>query len=153
MSLWSNIRKHFIFQHLLVQKLFFDKNHWFQLLSTKNDWSISLFLIPNTLHISHPFHHVCCWRRNKLWISMKTLLLLLTKSCNERNFVSTSSFCLSFVFFVFFISSRHKATWFITAWFPNKHLFSVGYILLTKSSTCVFDRSATVAFAVWNSRE
>ena len=153
MSLWSNIRKHFLFLNLLVQKLFFDKNHWFQLLSTKNDWNISLFLIPNTLHISHPFHHVCCWRRNKLWISMKTLLLLLTKSCNERNFVSTSCFCLSFVFFVFFISCRHKATWFITPWFPNKYLFSVGYILLTKSSTCMFDRSATVAFAVWNSRE
>ena len=152
MSLWSNIRKHFLFQHLLVQKLFFDKNHWFQLLSTKNDWSISLFLISNTLHISHPFHHVCCWRRNKLWISMK-FLLLLTKSCNERNFVSTSCFCLSFVFFVFFISCRHKATWFITPWFPNKYLFSVGCILLTKSSTCMFDRSATVAFAVWNSRE
>ena len=33
----------------LVQKLFFDKNHWFQLLSTKNDWIISLFLISITL--------------------------------------------------------------------------------------------------------
>ena len=35
---------------LLVQKLFFDKNHWFQLLSTKNDWLVSLFLISITLH-------------------------------------------------------------------------------------------------------
>ena len=35
---------------LLVQKLFFDKNHWFQLLSTKNDWIVSLFLISITLH-------------------------------------------------------------------------------------------------------
>ena len=29
----------------LVQKLFFDKHHWRQLLPTKKDWMISLFLI------------------------------------------------------------------------------------------------------------
>ena len=44
-----------------MQKIFFDKNHWFQLVSTKNDWIISLFLISIALHsriTSQPFHHV-----------------------------------------------------------------------------------------------
>ena len=40
----------FFFLNLLVKKIFFDKDHWFQLLSTKNDWIISLFLISITLH-------------------------------------------------------------------------------------------------------
>ena len=35
---------------LLLQKLFYDKNHWFQLLSTKNYEIISLLLISITLH-------------------------------------------------------------------------------------------------------
>ena len=30
----------FFILDLLVQKIFFDKNHWFQLPSTKNDWII-----------------------------------------------------------------------------------------------------------------
>ena len=38
------------FLDLLVRKIFFRKNDWFQLLSTKNDWIISLFLISVTLH-------------------------------------------------------------------------------------------------------
>ena len=45
----KSLKTSFFFD-LLVQKLFFDKNHWFQLFSTKNDWIIALFLISITLH-------------------------------------------------------------------------------------------------------
>ena len=100
----GQISENIFFLDLLVQKLFFDKNYWFQLLSTKNNWVISLFLmsiILQIMSISQPFHHVFCWRRNKLWLWMKTLLLLLTKSPNTRKFFSRFVFCLSFVFFSF----------------------------------------------------
>ena len=40
----------FFFLNLLLQKLFFDKNQRFQILSTKTDLIISLFLISITLH-------------------------------------------------------------------------------------------------------
>ena len=46
----------FFFLEFLVRKLFFDKNYWFQLLSTKNDWIISLLLILVTLY-SLSFNH------------------------------------------------------------------------------------------------
>ena len=46
----------FFFLEFIVWILFFDKNHWFQLLSTKNDWVISLLLISVTLH-SLSFKH------------------------------------------------------------------------------------------------
>ena len=85
----------FFFLDLLVQKIFFDKNHWFQLFSTNNDWIISLFLI------SQPFYHVFCWQRNKLRLSMKTLLLLLTKSLNARKFCFSVCFLSFFRFFRF----------------------------------------------------
>ena len=39
----GQISENTFFLNPLMQKIFFDKNHWFQLLSTKNDW---------------PFHHV-----------------------------------------------------------------------------------------------
>ena len=79
----------FSFMNLLMQKIFFDKNHWFQLLSTKSDWIISLFLISITLHIlslSHSIMSSFCWQKSNLWLSMKTLLLLLTRSPNTRKF-------------------------------------------------------------------
>ena len=91
----------FYFLDLLEQKLFFEKNHWFQLLSTKNDWSISLVLISITLRISQPFHHVCCWRINKLAPSMKTLLLLFAKSPNVRKNCFSVCFLSFFRFFCF----------------------------------------------------
>ena len=96
----------FFFQSLLMQKIFLDKNHWFQLRSTKNDWIISLFLISITLHspsLSHSIMSFFCWQNSNLWLSMKTLLLLLTKLLNARKFCfSPCSFsCLSFVIFVF----------------------------------------------------
>ena len=68
-------------------------------LSTKRDWSISLFLISITLHISQPFHHGCCWRKNKLRVSMKTLLLIITKSPKVRKFC----FSVHFLYFVFLV--------------------------------------------------
>ena len=40
----------FFFLDLIVQKLFFNKSHWFQLLSMKNEWIILLFLILVTLY-------------------------------------------------------------------------------------------------------
>ena len=88
----------FFFLDLLLQEHFF---HWFQLLSTKNNWNVLLFLTPITLRISQPFYHVWCWRRKKLPASMKTLLLLLTKSPIERNFFCPLSVLLSFFSFSF----------------------------------------------------
>ena len=56
-----------------------------------------------TLSLNHSIMYVCCWRRNqqarnKLLPSMKTFLLLLTKSSNARNFC----FSLCFIFFFVF---------------------------------------------------
>ena len=81
----------FFFLNLLMQKIFFDKNHWFQLLSTKNNWTISLLLISNTLHslsLGHSImdHVFFLFAKNNLWLLRKTLLLLLTKSPNARKF-------------------------------------------------------------------
>ena len=59
----------------------FDKNHWFQLLSSKNNWIISLFLISITFHIlclGHSIMSSFCWQKNSRWLSMKTLFLHLT---------------------------------------------------------------------------
>ena len=58
----------FFFLNLLVKKIFFDKDHWFQLLSTKNDWIISLFLISITLHSLSLGHSIFsfCWQKNNL---------------------------------------------------------------------------------------
>ena len=89
---------------LLVQKLFFDKNHWFQLLSTKNDWIVSLFLISITLHlqsICQPFYHVFCWRRS-FGFRWKLYCYSSPSHITRENFVSRCSFCLSFFFFFVF---------------------------------------------------
>ena len=92
----------FSFMNLLMQKIFFDKNHWFQLLSTKNDWIISLFFISITLHIlslSHSMMSSFCWQKSNLWLSMKTLLLYSSPShLTRENSVSWVALCLSFVF-------------------------------------------------------
>ena len=88
-----------------MQKLLFDKNHWFQLLSTKNYWSISLFLISIILHISQPFHHVCCWQRNKMAFDVVRWKLYCYSSpshLTQENFVSPSTSFLSF-FLSFFL--------------------------------------------------
>ena len=54
-----------------------------------------------TLSLNHSIMYVCCWRRNqrarnKLLPSMKTFLLLLTKSPNTSNFFV--SLCLMYLF-------------------------------------------------------
>ena len=90
----------FFFLNLLMQKIFFDKNHWFQLLSTKNEHS--LFLISVALHslsLSHFIMSSFCWQNNDLWLPMKILLLLLSKSPNTRKFCF-SSCSLSFFRFL-----------------------------------------------------
>ena len=95
----------FFFLDLLVQKLFFDKNHWFQLLSTNNNWIISLLLISVTLHsLSASLSTIpsCLLLAKKLWFSMKTLLLLLTKSPYARKICFLVCF-LSFFRFFFFV--------------------------------------------------
>ena len=96
----------FFFLNLLMQKIFFEKNHWFQLLSTKNVWIVSLFLISITLHcltLNHSIMSSFCWQKNNLWLSMKTWLLLLTKSHNLRKFcLLARSLCFFRVFFFLF---------------------------------------------------
>ena len=104
-SISSNLRKHFLFLDPFMQKLLFDKNHWFQLLSTENYWSISLFLISIILHISQPFHHVCCWQRNKMAFDVVRWKLYCYSSpshLTQENFVSPSTSFLSF-FLSFFL--------------------------------------------------
>ena len=104
-QIYGNI---FFFTDLLVQEQFFYKSHWFQLLSTKNDWSISLLLIPIILRTSQHFYLVCCWQRKKLRASMKTLLLLLAKSPNARKKIflcQRASVFLSLLFCLRFLAS------------------------------------------------
>ena len=60
-----------------------------------------------TLSLSHSIVYVFCWQRkqrsrNKLLPSMKTFLLLLTKSSNARNFCFFLCFMSFFRFFCFF---------------------------------------------------
>ena len=87
----------FFFLNLLMQKIFFDKNHWFQLLSFKNNRIVSLFLISITLHslsLGHSVMSSFCWKKTIFDFRKKTLLLLLTKSPNARKLY----LCLVFVF-------------------------------------------------------
>ena len=81
----------FFFLDLLVQKIYFDKNHWFRLLSTKNEWIISLFLISVLLHnlsVSHSTFLLLA-KKTRFDFQSKTLLLLFTKSPNMRKFCSS----------------------------------------------------------------
>ena len=88
--LWSNIISEnlFFFLDLFVHKLIFDKNSWFLLLSL--NYSIMYAVGKET---SKPETCYCL-------ASMKTFLLLLTKSPNTRNFLPLSALCL-FRFFIF----------------------------------------------------
>ena len=104
-QIYGNI---FFFTDLLVQEQFFYKSNWFQLLSTKNDWSISLLLIAIILRTSQHFYLVCCWQRKKLRALMKTLLLLLAKSPNARKkcfLCQRASVFLSLLFCLRFLAS------------------------------------------------
>ena len=88
-----------------MEKLFFDKSHWYQLLSTKNYWSISLSLILFLLHLSQPFDYVCCrWRKKRtetIYGLRWTLYYPSPSYLTRENFVSPSAFCLFFTFFLF----------------------------------------------------
>ena len=95
----------------LIHEHFVHKNQWLHLLSTRNDWRISLFLLLSSLRVSQSFHyHVCSWRKKKLRASMETLLLLLTKLPNARKCCLCASFCLSFVFSFSFLNMRSIET-------------------------------------------
>ena len=65
-------------------------------------------IVVNLSHVTLSLNHsiICCWRRNqrarnKLLRSMKTLLLLLTKSPNARKFCFFVCFLSFFCFFRF----------------------------------------------------
>ena len=151
-----------------MQKLFFNKNHWFQLLSTKNDWSISLSLISITLHISQQFHHVYCWQINQLPPSIKTFLLLLTNSSNWRKFCFSVCFCLSFVFFVFVFwpiettaanllglihSNSSKTTNQVTLSKEHMNHLDSLQIFGNPQENCYFQSSVTLVLYIWTIKE
>ena len=96
----------FFFLDLLVQKLFFDKNHWFQLLSTNNNWIISLLLISVTLHsLSASLSTIssCLLLAKNFGFRWKLYCYSSPSHFTQKNFVSWFAFCLSFgVFFFFF---------------------------------------------------
>ena len=104
----------FFFLNLIMQKIFFDKNHWFQFLSTKNDWIISLFLISIAihsiiLHISQPFHHVffLLAKKQPLTFDENFIATSQRESPNVRKFCFSDSPLPFFRFFRF----RFLAYW------------------------------------------
>ena len=69
-------------------------------------YCIAVNLSNINLSLNHSIMYVCCWRRNQqarnnLLPSMKTLLLLLVKSPNARNFCFSLYFMSFFSFFCF----------------------------------------------------
>ena len=95
----------FFFLNLLMQKIFFDKNHWFQLLSTKNNWIISLFLISITLQrlsLGHSIMSSFCWQKKTIFdFRWKIYCYSSPSHLTRENFVSRVALCLSFLFFFF----------------------------------------------------
>ena len=122
--LWSNLWKHLLFLNLLVQIIFFDKNHWFQLLSTKNDWIISLFLISITLYrISlHSIISSFCWQKNNLDFRWKFYCCSLTQSPKARKFCFSVCSLSFFRFFRF----RFLAYWGRYCKFARFHSLTIG---------------------------
>ena len=86
----------FFFLNPLMQKNFFDKSFWFQLLSTKYNWISITF---RSLSLGHSIISSFCYQKNNLWLSMKKKLL--TKSPNARKFCFSAC---SLTFFCFFRS-------------------------------------------------
>ena len=94
----------FFILELIVQKLFFDKNYWFQPLSTKNDWIISLFLMSVTLHSLSLNHSlmVCVGEETSFGFRWKLYATPHQVTLREKIlFLRLLSVVLS-VFFVFF---------------------------------------------------
>ena len=87
----------FFFLDLLLQKLFFDKNQRFQILSTKTNWIISLFLISITLHSLSVNHSTLPSVGNKA-LAFDENFIAATHQVTK----SWSAFYLSFVSFVCF---------------------------------------------------
>ena len=78
------------FLDFLVYKIFFDKNHWFQLLTTKNDWFMLLFLISITLHslsINHFIMYSVC-NKTSLGFCWKLYCYTSPSHLTRQNFVS-----------------------------------------------------------------
>ena len=104
---WFTLLSSYEFCAQIVENIFFFSGsswHWFQLLCTNNNWIISLLLISVTLDsLSASLSTIpsCLLLAKKLCFSMKTLLLLLTKSPYARKFCFLVCF-LSFVFCFFF---------------------------------------------------
>ena len=92
----------FFFSHLLVQKLFFDKSHCFQLLSIKIDWIMSLFLISVTLHSLFLNHSIMISVGKEASFSLRWKLYCYSSPSHltRENLLSRSVFCFSFIFFV-----------------------------------------------------
>ena len=100
----------FCFLNLLMQKIFFDKNNWFQLLSTKNNWIISMFLISVILHslsLGHSIMSSFCWQKKKIFgFRWKFYCYSSPSHLTWENYVSR----LALSFFRFF-SFRFLAYW------------------------------------------
>ena len=86
----------FFFLNPLMQKNFFDKSCWFQLLSTKYNWISVTF---RSLSLGHSIISSFCYQKNNLWLSMKKKLL--TKSPNARKFCFSACSLTFFCFFRF----------------------------------------------------
>ena len=86
----------FFFLNPLMQKNFFDKSCWFQLLSTKYNWISITF---RSLSLGHSIISSFCYQKNNLWLSMKKKLL--TKSPNARKFCFSACSLTFFCFFRF----------------------------------------------------
>ena len=172
----------FFFLNLLMQKIFFDKNHWFQL-STKYDWIISLLLISIKLNrvrshqrrnelkpvwgfilVKNPTsvfsQPSTCVHMNRVEMKLKTVFILPLGHSMMWCLLSVGKkitfdfwwklYCYSFFGFVFWLIETTTARF--DSLKPLQNVLTKR-ILLTKRSTPVFDRSPTVPFVVWHSRE
>ena len=75
---------------------------------------------------SHSIMPSFCWQKSNLWLSMETLLLLLTKSPNARKFCFS---CCSLFFFSFF-RFRFLVYLFIYLLFIHLFIYLLIYILI-----------------------
>ena len=101
------------FLDLLVHKIFFDKSHGFQILSTTNDWIVSLSLISVTLHslsISHSIMSSVCKKITSFGFRWKLYCCSSPSHLTRENFVSRFALCLRFIFFVFVFWSIETIT-------------------------------------------
>ena len=109
-------KKIFFFLNPVMQKICFDKNQWFQLLSAKNHLIISLFLISITLNtdiaylLAIPSCLLSVWKNTIFDFRWKLCCYSSPSHLTPENCVSWLALCLSFVFFVFFFWSIETTT-------------------------------------------